>query len=124
MQSVAVATTVRVGNHTLTPDEAAAGVPQRDPFVGEDGLPVDPSTVGIWLQAPTGQVRSFAYPAAGAGDTGVVTKQETGRFYVDWTPDDPEDGVWRWFLVGAMTFGSSLSDQDVFYAKRPIVPVP
>jgi hypothetical protein len=120
MQSVSVATTVRVGNHTLTPAEVAAGAPQRLPFVDEAGAPVDPDTVRLWLLAPTGDQRSFAYPTAGTGDAGVLTKQETGRFYVDWTPDDPEDGVWRWLLAGAMTLGSSQSDQDVFYVRRPV----
>jgi hypothetical protein len=53
-----------------------------------------------------------------------VTKEATGRFYVDWTPDDPEDGIWRWTLAGAMTLGSGQSDQDVFYVKRLIAGAP
>jgi len=120
VQSVSVATTVRVGNHTLTPQEQAAGVPEREPFVDAGGTPIDPDQVAIWLVAPTGQARSFAYPTAGTTDSGTVTKQQTGRFYVDWTPDTPEDGVWRWYLVGAMTLGAGQSDQDVFYVRRPI----
>ncbi len=120
MQSVSVATTVRVGNHLLTTQEQAAGVPQRLPFVDDAGAPVDPDSVRLWLTAPTGTQRGFAYPTAGTGDAGVLTKQETGRYYVDWTPDDPEDGVWRWTLAGAMTLGTAQSDQDVFYVRRVI----
>ena len=122
MQSSSVGTTVRVGNHTLTPEEQAAGVPDREPFVDDTGAPVDPDTVALGLLAPTGLRRTFGYPAAAPEDTGVLTREETGRFYVDWTPAGDEDGVWSWFLVGGMTGGASLSDQDVFYTKRPIVP--
>jgi len=123
MQSVCTLTTVRVGNHALTSQEQAAGVPPRLPFVDEDGVPVDPSQVALWLQAAGpngGTVRTFAYPTAGPNDTGLLTKETTGRFYVDWTPDDPEDGLWTWHLVGATTGGASQSDQDVFYVRRPI----
>jgi hypothetical protein len=124
MQSVCVATTVRVGNHLLTPAEQAAGVPQRLPFVDADGQPVDPDSVALLLTAPTGTTRSFAWPTQGAEDTGLLTRQEVGRFYADWTPDDPEDGVWRWALAGGMTLGASQSDQDVFFVRRGITPEP
>jgi hypothetical protein len=120
VQSVTVATTVRVGNHALTAAEQAAGVPDREPFVDPTGTPIDPSSVAIWLTAPTGQVRSFAYPTPGPTDEGAVAKETTGRYYVDWTPDTPEDGVWRWYLVGAMSLGAGQSDQDLFYVRRPI----
>jgi hypothetical protein len=49
-----------------------------------------------------------------------VTRQQVGRFYVDWAPDTPEDGTWRWYLVGSMTLGAGQSDQDAFYVQRPI----
>ena len=124
MQSVCVATTVRVGNHLLTAPEQAAGVPQRLPFVDDAGDPVDPDAVALALTAATGETRTFGYPAAGPDDAGVLTKQETGRFYVDWAPAGPEDGVWRWYLVGAMSLGTSQSDQDVFYVRREIAPGP
>ena len=124
MQSVCVATTVRVGNHTLTAPEQAAGVSQRLPFVDEDGVPADPDQVAVALTAPGGVTRTFGYPSAGPDDAGVLTKQETGRFYVDWTPAGGEDGVWRWALVGAMTLGTAQSDQDVFYVRREIAPGP
>jgi hypothetical protein len=129
MQSVCVATTVRVGNHRLTAEESAAGQPQRLPFVDADGVPVDPDQVALSLTAATGQTRTFAYPTAGPTDAGVLTRQETGRFYVDWAPGLPagaqdEDGLWRWFLVGAMTLGSAQSDQDVFFVRREIAPGP
>lgn len=127
MQSVCVATTVRVGNHLLTAEEAAAGQPQRLPFVDGDGAPVDPDQVALSLTAATGVTHTFGYPDAGPTDAGVLTKQETGRFYADWTPGLPagaaaEDGLWRWRLVGAMTLGSAQSDQDVFYVRREIAP--
>jgi hypothetical protein len=124
MQSVCVATTVRVGNHLLTAEEAAAGQPQRLPFADEDGAPVDPDTVLLALTAATGETRTFAYPDVGPDDSGVLTRQEEGRFYVDWTPLDPEDGLWRWALVGAMSLGTAQSDQDVFFVRRPIAPGP
>lgn len=124
MQSVCVATTVRVGNHLLTAEEAAAGQPQRLPFADEDGAPVDPDTVLLALTAATGETRTFAYPDVGPDDSGVLTRQEAGRFYVDWTPLDPEDGLWRWALVGGMSLGTAQSDQDVFYVRRPIAPGP
>jgi hypothetical protein len=124
VQSVCVATTVRVGNHLLTAAEQAAGAPQRLPFVDADGAPVDPDSVALLLTAPTGTTRSFAWPTAGGQDTGVLTRQEVGRFFVDWTPDDPEDGVWRWALAGGMTLDSSQSDQDVFFVRRGITPAP
>ena len=125
MQTVATESTVKVGNHSLTPAEAAAGVPPRQPFVDANSVAADPQTVRIFLHDPTGTVRSFSWPTAQTGDTGPVTRQEVGRFYVRWTPDQPEDGMWRWFLVGVgqPTPTASTSDQDVFYVKRPIVPV-
>ena len=120
MQSVCVATTVRVGNHLLTPEEAAAGQPQRLPFADEDGAPVDPDTVLLALTAATGETRTFAYPAAGPDDSGVLTRQEAGRFYVDWTPDYLEYGVWQWFLEGAMAGGGTgQTDQGVFFVEVP-----
>jgi len=115
-----VATTVRVGNHTLSAAEQAAGVPDREPFVDASGNPTDPQSVAIWLVAPTGTKRSFAYPTAGTTDSGTVTRQQVGRFYVDWTPNTPEDGLWCWYLVGSMTLGAGQTDQDVFYVRRPI----
>lgn len=124
MQSVTVATTVRVGNHLLTAAEQRAGAPQRLPFVDEAGAPVDPDTVALALTAADGVTRTFGYPAAGPDDAGVLTQQATGRFYVDWTPADGADGLWRWALAGAMTLGTSQSDQDVFYVRREIAPGP
>jgi hypothetical protein len=127
MQSVCVATTVRVGNHLLTAEETAAGVAPRKPFVDGAGAPVDPDHVALSLTAAGGATRTFGYPAAGPTDAGVLTREATGRFYVDWAPGLPadagaEDGLWRWFLVGAMTLGSAQSDQDVFYVRREIAP--
>lgn len=123
MNTSAVGSTVRVGNHTLSAEEQAAGAPDRLPYVDDDGAPVDPDTVAIWLQAPTGDVLRYAYPTISPGDAGVVQQESPGRFYVDYTPLEPEDGLWRWSSVGAMT-GSSVADQDVFYVKRVIVPGP
>jgi hypothetical protein len=119
-----VLTSVRIGNHTRSSAEQQAGLPPREPFVDDDGAPVDPDQVSLWLVAATGAQRSFAWPTAGPDDDGTLTQEETGRFYVDWTPDDDEDGLWRWFLVGAMTLGTAQSDQDVFYVRRPIAGLP
>jgi len=124
MQSVTVATTVRVGNHLLTAAEQAAGAPPRLPFVDADGAPVDPDAVALALTAADGTTRTFGYPAAGPEDTGVLVRQEVGRFYTDWAPATAEDGLWRWYLVGAMSLGPSQSDQDVFYVRRAIAPAP
>jgi hypothetical protein len=120
MQSVCVWSTVTVGNHLLTEAEQAAGAPQRLPFVDDDGAPVDPDEVSIALVAPTGEQRTFAYPAPGPDDAGGLDHPETGRFSVAWTPTADEDGLWRWFLVGGMSLGTGWSDQDVFYVRRPI----
>jgi len=116
--------TVTVGNHLLTAAEQAAGAPQRPPFVDEDGVPVDPDVVRIRLTAPTGVTRSFRYPAPGPDDVGVCERQEAGRFFVQWTPTEPEDGPWAWALEGALTLGTGWSDQDVFYVQRAIAPPP
>ena len=123
MQTVAAESTVKVGNHSLTPAEAAAGVPPRQPFVDAAGAAADPTTVRIFLGDPAGTVRSFSWPTTQTGDAGAVTRQEVGRFYVEWTPDADEDGVWAWALVGLgqPTPTASLADQDVFYCKRPII---
>lgn len=123
MQTATALTTVRVGNHTRSPEEIAAGAPDRLPFVDADGAPVDPDEVRLALAAPTGVVYTFAYPTVGTGDAGLVQQEAVGRFYVDWTPQGEEDGVWGWFLLGAMAPGSSMSDQDVFYTKRPLTPL-
>ena len=124
MQTSPVLTTVTVGNHLRTAAETAAGVPQRDPFLDEDGVPVDPDAVTLALTAPTGTTRTFAWPAAGPTDAGALTQQATGRFFVAWAPADGEDGLWRWSLLGAMDLGTGYSDQDVFYVQRPIAPGP
>ena len=119
MQTATIASTVRVGNHTLSAEEAAAGVPPRQAFVDGDGAAVDPDEVALALEAPSGAVHTFGYPTAGPTDEGVLAKEETGRFYVDWILPAGEDGVWTWFLAGATTLGTAWSDQDVFYVKRP-----
>ena len=121
MNSSAVGFTVRVGNHTVSPEEAAAGVPPREPYVDDAGAPVDPDAVRIWLEAPTGQVWRFSYPTVAPEDEGLVQQESTGRFYVDWTPAAGEDGLWSWMSEGASS-GSAVTDQDVFYVKRPLVP--
>lgn len=128
MQSVCLDSTVRVGNHLLTAAEAAAGLPPRDPFMGWDGAPTDPDRVDLKLTAPTGEIHTFGYPDAGPTDSGTLTKEETGRYYVDWTPGMPpagsadDDGLWRWKLKGFMTLGTSRSDKDVFYVEREDAP--
>lgn len=122
MNTSAVGSTVRVGNHSVSAEEAAAGAPARLPYVDDDGAPVDPDTVRIRLSSPTGEVRRFSYPSIDAGDEGLVQQEETGRFYVDWTPVGDEDGLWRWTSLGAKT-GSAVADQDVFFVKRPLTPV-
>lgn len=122
MLSVWPGTTVRYGNHTLSAAEVAAGQSQRLPFVDDSDPPVptDPDTVTLELKAPTGVVRTFAYPTAGPDDLGVLTKQEDGRFYVDWTPADAEDGLWTWELKGQMELGSGRSDAGAHFTERPI----
>ena len=126
MQSVCVATTVRVGNHALTAEEVAAGQPQRLPFVERvDGVnvPVDPDEVRLRISAKGGPTYSFRYPTAGPTDNGVLATEETGRFYVDWTPDYAEYGLWQWFLEGGMTLGTRQTDQDAFFVRVPPDPV-
>jgi hypothetical protein len=126
MQSVCAATTVRVGNHSLTAEEVAAGVPQRLPFVEKvDGVnvPVDPDVVRLRIITAAGTTYSFRYPAAGPTDDGVLATEETGRFYVDWTPGYTEDGLVQWFLEAGQTLGTGQSDQDVFSVRVPPPPV-
>ena len=124
MQSVTTLSTVRVGNHSLTAAEQAAGVPQRLPFVDAAGDPVDPDQVVLWLQYEEEWRRSFAYPTAGPEDAGTLSKESTGRFYMDWTPDALEDGKWFWRLTGAMDLATSRTDEGVFYVKRSPVTLP
>jgi len=119
MNTSAAGSTVRVGNHAVSAEEQAAGAPDRLPYVDDAGAPVDPDAVTIWLAAPTGQVRRFRYPTVDVGDQGLVQQESAGRFYVDWTPLAPEDGLWTWASLGEMS-GSSVGDQDAFYVKRPI----
>ena len=121
MDTSAVGATVRVGNHTMTPEETAAGAPLRLPYVDEDGAPVDPDSVTITFRAPDGTRLDYAWPTVAVGDDGLVQQEETGRFYVDWTPGADEDGVWAWVMNGAIAGGSAVTDQDCFYVKRPIV---
>lgn len=118
MQTESVLTTVRVGNHTRSAEEIAAGAPDRLPYVDEDGEPVDPDEVTVTLTAPTGAAYHFSYPTIGPEDEGAVQQESTGRFYVDWTPQRDEDGLWTWEQYAART-GSSVNDQDPFYVKRP-----
>ena len=121
MRSSEVASTVVMGNHTLTAAEVAEGVPPRKPFVGPDGVtPVDPSTVRVFVLAPTGTRRTFSWPTQLTGDAGLVQREEVGRFFVPWTPAEEEDGVWRWDLRAEMSLGSKQMDQKVFYVQRPI----
>lgn len=120
METNAVGHTVRVGNHTMTPEEAAAGAPLRLPYVDEDGAPVDPDEVTITLRAPDGTGLRYAWPTVDVGDEGLVQQEETGRFYVDVTPAGDADGVWFWASSGGMSGGTAVTDQDVFYVKRPI----
>jgi hypothetical protein len=118
MQSGGLDSTVRWGNHARTPEEAAAGVPDRLPFVDTANEPMDPDTVTETLTAPTGQVWTFSWPTAGPTDAGALEQESTGRFFVDWTPTTGEDGTWRWKLVGSLTLGTSQSGKGVFYAQR------
>ena len=125
MQTTSVGSTWRLGNHALTAEEAAAGVPERLAFVERvDGVlvPADPDAVTMGLTAPTGETRTFGWPDAGPTDTGTLEAESTGRFYVDWTPEAGEDGLWRWQMDARWTLGTSQSDQDVFCVKRPIAP--
>lgn len=124
MQTNPVGTTWTLGNHLLTDAEAAAGLPQRDPFFGADGLPVDPDEVVLDVTAATGTTDRYRWPTAGPDDAGALTQQETGRFFVAVTPVEGEDGLWRWWLRGAMLAGTAASDQDVFYVQREIAPGP
>ena len=124
MQTNPVGTTWLFGNHKRTDAEVAAGAPDRDPFFGEDGLPADPDEVEEAVTDPDGVTRTYRYPEAGPGDAGVLTKQETGRFYVAVTPLSGQDGLWRWRLRGAMLLGTAASDQGAVYTQREIAPGP
>jgi hypothetical protein len=124
VQTGSVLSTWTVGNHVLTAAEVAAGAPQRPPFVDDDGAPVDPDEVTVALTAPTGEQWTFRYPTPGPADSGGLDHPETGRFSVAWTPAASEDGLWRWFLKGAMTLGTGWTDQDVFYVRRPVAALP
>ena len=115
MQTNPVGTTWTLGNHALTDAEVAAGAPQRKPFYGEDDLPADPDEVELQVTDPDRIVSFYRWPAAGPGDAGVLTKQETGRFYVYVTPQAGQDGTWTWKLKGAMVLGTGASDRDAFY---------
>lgn len=119
MQSSSVGTTVRVGNHTLSAEELAAGVPPRAPFTDAAGAPADPPAVRLALEEPGGVVRTFGWPTGEAGDSGLLTKESAGRFYTDWTPDVDEDGLWAWFLSGGDAGTTGHTDQDTFFVKRP-----
>jgi len=124
MQTNPVGTTWTLGNHRLTDAEAAAGLPQRDPFYDADGLPGDPDEVRLTVTDPMGVTSTYGWPTPEPGDAGALEQQETGRFFVAVTPLEGEDGLWRWWLRGAMTLGTAASDQDVFYVQREIAPGP
>lgn len=120
MQTNPPGTTVLIGNHTLTAAEIAAGVRQRDPFVDDDLVPTDPDEALVEHTDPDGVVATYRWPEAGPEDAGVLTRQETGRFFVAVTPPRGADGTHRWYLKGEMVLGSATPDQDVFCMQRDI----
>lgn len=104
---------VRLGNHTPSAAETAAGV-VRDPFFNVAGAVADPATVTLQVQRPAGTALVYGWPVAGAD--GSLTREGaagSGRFHVDVTLNTP--GLWRWRL--SSTGDPTTAEEGALYVR-------
>jgi uncharacterized protein YfaS (alpha-2-macroglobulin family) len=59
------------------------------------GAFADPTTVTLKVKDPTGTVTTFTHPAS-------LTKDATGRYHRDITPNVPGQWYYRYFATGAV----------------------
>ena len=86
---------IRIGCHTGTNLDGTV----RDPFRDELGVATDPTAVTLKLRKlPDSTALVYGWPAPGAN--GVLIKESTGRFYVDYIAVDGDDGRWGWKIFG------------------------
>ena len=87
---------IRIGNHAGTNLDGSS----RDAFKDVLGVITDPTTVKVKLRKlPDGTAKVYGWPTP---DTdGVLTKEATGRFYVDYTALSTDDARWAWRLEGS-----------------------
>jgi hypothetical protein len=76
---------VRLGNHSTNTNTA--------PFTTVGGVATDPTAVVLTVRKPDGTVTAYTWPSPA-----TLSKEATGRFYVDVTLD--ASGLWAYELAG------------------------
>lgn len=76
-------------------------------FTSTSGAPVDPTTVTVWVKAPTSTVYVDSTPS----------HPSTGLYYVDYTPTSTGVYSWRIFSTGTVI----TSEDDYFRVNTPLV---
>lgn len=83
-------------------------------FQDDDGTDVDPSTVTFKAYSPSGTTTTYVY----ATDAEVI-RQDTGDYYVDFSPNESGRWHYRWSSTGTGTAiameGTFVVQSSVFY---------
>jgi len=102
----------RFGNHGVTVIELAAGVPPdaRAPFTDLNGAAVDPTSVTLHVLKPDGSTLAYGWPVTATN--GTLTKESTGRFYMDVLID--QAGRWKINQSGTGLAQTTTGDYEVW----------
>jgi hypothetical protein len=76
-----------------------------------DGVAVDPAQVSLVVTEPDGTATTYT-----VGGANALTKETTGRYYVDVTLD--AHGLWSYALVGAGT--AVFRQEKQLHARKPV----
>lgn len=63
-------------------------------FATSAGVAIDPTVVGCQVRAPGGTITSELYGG------GAVQREAAGSYYLDVTPDEGGEWVYRWYSTG------------------------
>ncbi len=102
---------IRLGNHStlIDPDTGVAALA----FKNAAGVDTDPTGVTLTVRkTPSGAVTTYTF-----GGTPALTKETTGRYYVDVAID--QEGTWFWELAGTGTVQTARVGS--FHVRRRMV---
>jgi hypothetical protein len=95
---------VRLGNHSSVSGTAA--------FTTVGGVATDPTAVVLTVKEPDGTSTAYTWPSPA-----TLSKEATGRFYVDVTLDLP--GLWAYRLEG--TGAVVATEEGVLHVRKSVV---